>query len=143
RYPAVCRPPSRRSRARRTLDVREYDGRVGRATPLESRNLKSEYSGSMTAKTARSDPFAAVRRAGRALPNVEASTKYDGSPVLKLGGAFMAGLATHPSAEPDSLIVRVALEDRECFVADAPDTYYLTPYYRNHPVVLLRLSRID
>ena len=37
-----------------------------------------------------------VRAVGLTLPNVEATTKYDGSPVLKLGGCFMAGLATHP-----------------------------------------------
>ena len=26
---------------------------------------------------------------------------------------------------------------------EAPETYYATDYYRNHPVVLTRLSRID
>lgn len=80
---------------------------------------------------------------GLALPDVEASTKYDGSPVLKVGGAFMAGLATHPSAEPQTLVVRIGLEERDCLLEDAPETYYLTDYYRSHPVVLVRLSRID
>jgi hypothetical protein len=27
---------------------------------------------------------------------VEATTRYDGSPVLKIDGAFMAGLPNHP-----------------------------------------------
>jgi hypothetical protein len=80
---------------------------------------------------------------GLALPDVEATTKYDGSPVLKVSGAFMAGLATHRSAEPETLVVRVGVEEREHFLEDAPDTYYLTDYYRNHPVVLVRLSRLD
>jgi hypothetical protein len=62
--------------------------------------------------------------------------------VLKLGGAFMAGLATHPSAEPGTLVVRIAFEDRESLLEDAPDTYYLTDYYRGYPVVLARLSRV-
>jgi hypothetical protein len=84
-----------------------------------------------------------VREVGLALPGVEAATKYDGSPVLKLGGSFMAGLATHPSAEPATLIVRVGSDDRESLIEDAPDTYYVTDYYRPHPVVLVRLSRID
>jgi hypothetical protein len=49
--------------------------------------------------------FEKVRRIGLSLPDVEATTKYDGSPVLKLGGCFMAGLANHRSAEPDTLVV--------------------------------------
>ena len=89
------------------------------------------------------DVFAAVRDAGRQLAGVEATTKYDGSPVLKVGGAFMAGLAMHPSAEPGTLVVRVDLDARQYLLEDAPDTYYLTDYYRSHPVVLARLSRLD
>src|SRR5688572_2836604 len=87
--------------------------------------------------------FKPVRAVGLALPDVEAGTKYDGSPVLKLGDAFMAGLATHRSAAPETLVVRVALEEREWLLEDAPDTYYLTDHYRRYPVVLVRLSRID
>lgn len=89
------------------------------------------------------DTFETVRTVGLALPDVEAATKYDGSPVLKVGGSFMAGLAAHRSAEPDTLVVRVGFEEREWLMADAPETYYLTDYYRSHPVVLVRLSRID
>ena len=91
----------------------------------------------------REGAFATVRALGLALPNVEAATKYDGSPVLKVQGCFMAGLAMHPSAEPNTLVVRVAVEDREWLLEDAPETYYLTDYYEKHPVVLVRLSRID
>jgi len=87
--------------------------------------------------------FEMVKTIGLALPGVEATTKYDGSPVLKLGGCFMAGLATHRSAEPDTLVVRVGLDDRELFLEDAPETYYLTDYYRAHPIVLVRLSCVD
>jgi hypothetical protein len=86
--------------------------------------------------------FAMVQAIGLGLPDVEATIKYDGSPVLKLGGCFMAGLATHPSAEPDSLVVRLAIEDREALLEDAPDTYYVTDYYRPYPIVLARLSQI-
>jgi hypothetical protein len=89
------------------------------------------------------DPFETVRTLGLALPGVEAATKYDGSPVLKLGGSFMAGMATHRSAEPGTLIVRADVEQREALLEDAPDTYYVTDHYRPHPVVLVRLSRID
>jgi hypothetical protein len=89
------------------------------------------------------DAFEAVRAAGLALQDVEAVTKYDGSPVLKMRGCFMAGIATHRSAEPDTLVVRADLEQREGLLEDAPEIYYVTDYYRNHPVVLVRLTRID
>jgi hypothetical protein len=89
------------------------------------------------------DPFDRVKKAGLTLPDVEAATKYDGSPVLRVGGAFMAGIATHPSAEVESLVVRIDLEERVWLLEDAPDTYYVTDYYRPYPVVLVRLSRVD
>jgi hypothetical protein len=89
------------------------------------------------------DAFERVRRIGLALPNVESTIKYDGSPVLKVRGVFLAGLSTHRSAEPGSLIVRMDVEERERVIEDAPDTYYVTDYHRPYPVVLVRLSRID
>jgi hypothetical protein len=94
-------------------------------------------------KRTEADTFEIVRVVGLTLPNVEAATKYDGSPVLKVGGRFMAGLATHPSAEPDTLVVRHGLEEREWLLEEAPETYYLTDYYRRYPLVLVRLSRIE
>lgn len=54
----------------------------------------------------------------------------------------MAGLAMHPSAEPDTLVVRTGLAEREGFLEDAPETYYVTDYYRRYPLVLVRLSRV-
>ena len=90
-----------------------------------------------------SDLFEPVRAVGLSLPDVEAAIRYDGAPVLKVGGAFMAGLTTHPSAEPETLVVRISLEDRAALLEDAPDTYYVTDYHRGHPVVLVRLARID
>jgi hypothetical protein len=87
--------------------------------------------------------FERVRKIGLELPGVESATKYDGSPVLKVGGCFMAGLAMHPSAEPDTLVVRIDPDDRETFLEEAPETYYLTDYYRTHPVILVRLTRAD
>ena len=87
--------------------------------------------------------FDIVRTVGLALPDVEATTRYDGSPVLRVDGIFMAGLARHASAEPDTLVVRSELEEREGLLGDAPETYYLTDYYRKYPVVLVRLSHVE
>lgn len=89
------------------------------------------------------DAFEVVRSVGLALPGVEAAIKYDGSPVLKLRGVFLAGLAMHRSAEPDTLVVRSDFEQRAWLLADAAATYYVTPYYRPYPVVLVRLSQVD
>ena len=87
--------------------------------------------------------FDVVKELGCSLPNVEATTRYDGSPVLKAHGMFMAGLAMHASAEPDTLVVRAEFEEREGLLEDAPDTYYVTDYYRRYPVVLVRLSLLN
>jgi hypothetical protein len=84
-----------------------------------------------------------VKAVGLSFPGVEAGIKYDGSPILKAGGCFMAGLASHPSAEPGSLVVRMDLEERDWLLADAPDTYYVTEYYRPYPIVLVRLARVN
>lgn len=89
------------------------------------------------------DPFELVRTVGLTLPGVEATTKYDGSPMLKVAGTFMAGLATHRSAEPGTLVVRCGVEEREWLLADAPEIYYLTDYYRSYPLILARLSKIE
>lgn len=87
--------------------------------------------------------FEVVKAVGLTLPDVESTIRYDRAPVLKVGGVFMAGLATHPSAEPETLVVRADLDDRAWLLEDAPETYYLTDYYRKYPLVLVRLARID
>ena len=87
--------------------------------------------------------FDIVRELGCRLPNVEAATKYDGSPMLKVHGVFMAGLAMHASAEPGTLIVRTEFKNRDGLLEDAPETYYVTGHYRRHPVVLVRLRLLD
>lgn len=87
--------------------------------------------------------FERVKAAGLGMAGVTAATKYDGSPVLKVGGVFLAGLAMHASVEPDTLVVRMELDDRDALIDDAPDVYYVTEYFRPHPVVLVRLQRLS
>jgi hypothetical protein len=91
----------------------------------------------------RTDPFDRVREAARSLRGVEETTKYDGSPVLKLGGCFMAGLAMDAKAEPNTLVVRVDLDQRAWLLEEARDTYYINDYHARYPVVLVRLSHVD
>ena len=94
-----------------------------------------------TSKPTAHPAFEVAKAVGLTLPDVEAVTRA-GSPRLTRGGSFMAGLASHPSAEPGSLVARYHEQDREWLVADAPETYCLTDYYRRWPLILVRLSQI-
>jgi hypothetical protein len=89
----------------------------------------------------RGHTFAAVEAIGRALPDVEVTTAY-GQPALKVHGKMFACIASHPSAEPRSLVVMMAFADRDALVEDDPATYCLKEHYLNHPCVLVRLTRI-
>ena len=86
--------------------------------------------------------FDAVVRLASTLSDVELTTNWAAKPVLKTRGTFMAGLASHASAEPDTLVVRCEIEDRERFIEDAPETYYITDYYAPYPLVLIRLAHV-
>ena len=87
-------------------------------------------------------PFDRVKTIGLKLPGVEVST-YFGMPALKLDGQMLACMASHKSAEPDSLVVRVDFFERDLRVANEPDIYYLKPHYVNYACVLTRLGRVD
>jgi hypothetical protein len=86
--------------------------------------------------------FDTVRKLGLALAGVEENTAY-GARALKVHGKLMACVPTHRSAEPDSLMVRIDLEQRAELIAAAPEIYYVTDHYMDYPSVLVRLSRID
>jgi hypothetical protein len=52
-------------------------------------------------------------------------------------------IASHSSAEPNTLVVMMDFADRDALVEDDPDTYYLKDHYLNYPCVLVRLSRVS
>ena len=66
-----------------------------------------------------------------------------GAPALKVRGKLLACMASHKSAEPGSLVVRIGFEDREALIADDPRTYYVKPHYQDYGAVLVRLALID
>jgi len=86
--------------------------------------------------------FEAVRALGREFPDLVESTMY-GSPALKLGKRLVACLAIHRSAEPGSLVVRTDFEQRSALIGDDPGTFYITDHYVKHPIVLVRLARLQ
>ena len=87
------------------------------------------------------DSFKRVASIGRTLPDVEVTTSW-GVPALKVRGRMFVCIATHSSAEPDTLVVMMDFADRDALVEEDPDTYYLKPHYVNYPCVLVRLARV-
>ena len=65
-----------------------------------------------------------------------------GAPALKVRGQMFACMASHSSAEPNTLVVRVPFADREELIAAEPDIYYVKPHYEAYESVLVRLDRI-
>ena len=55
---------------------------------------------------------------------------------------MFACLASHKSAEPDTLVVQMDIAARDALIADDPATYYLKEHYVGYPCVLVRLSRV-
>ena len=86
--------------------------------------------------------FRDVRKIALDLPEAEESTSW-GSPSLKVAGRMFACMATHRSADKNSLIVVLSdYEQRDAIIADDPDTYYVRDHYLGSPCVLVRLSRV-
>lgn len=85
--------------------------------------------------------FDTVRAIGLTLPGVEEGTTY-GSPALKVGSKMFPCMAVHRSAEPNTLVVRLDLEQRDELLAADSETYYVTDHYVDYPSVLVRLTRV-
>src|SRR5438874_9352171 len=123
-----CSTPRRRrspSGARRSLSFRS--SRSANRRPIN--------------RMPRGSSFKAVESIGRTLPDVEVTTTY-GQPALKVRGKMFVCIASHKSAEPNTMVVMMDFADRDALVEDDPGTYYLKEHYLNYPCVLVRLSRV-
>jgi hypothetical protein len=89
----------------------------------------------------RGTTFKAVEAVGRTLPDVEVTTTW-GQPTLKVRGKMFVCIASHKSAEPNTLVVMMDFADRDALIEDDPNTYYLKEHYVNYPCVLVRLSHV-
>jgi hypothetical protein len=85
--------------------------------------------------------FTLVEKIGRTLPDVEVTTTW-GQPTLKVRGRMFVCIASHKSAEPNTLVVMMDFADRDALIADDPETYYLKEHYVGYPCVLVRLERV-
>jgi hypothetical protein len=91
--------------------------------------------------TKRKIDFSIVRDIALTFPGVEESTSY-GAPALKVNGQRIAAIPVNRSAEPGSLGLSIAIEDRDELIAAAPDVY-VTNHYVGYPCVLVRMSQIN
>jgi hypothetical protein len=89
----------------------------------------------------RRNSFVAVESIGRTLPDVEVTTTW-GQPALKVRGKMFVCVASHKSAEPNTLVVMMDFADRDALIEEDPHTYYLKEHYVGYPCVLVRLSRV-
>ena len=89
----------------------------------------------------RGQTFKAVEAIGRTLPDVEVTTTW-GQPTLKVRGKMFACIASHKSAEPNSLVVMMDFADRDALLEDDPGVYYVKDHYVPYPCIVVRLSRI-
>jgi hypothetical protein len=85
--------------------------------------------------------FDDVSELAAGLPGVERSTGR-GAPCLKVNGKLLTCPALHDSAEPYSLVVKIAREQRAKLMNADPDVYYVTDHYVDYPTVLVRMARI-
>jgi len=81
--------------------------------------------------------FKIVESIGRTLPGVEVTTTW-GQPALKVRGKMCGCIASHKSAEPNTLVVMMDFADRDALVEDDPD---MKEHYVNYPCVLVRLRK--
>ena len=89
----------------------------------------------------RGHSFKTVESIGRKLPDVEGTMTW-GKPALKVGGKMFVCIASHKSAEPNTLVVRMDIVDRDALIEDDPETYYLKDHYVGYPCILVRLARV-
>ena len=61
---------------------------------------------------------------------------------MKVRGKMFACIASHKSAEPNSLVVMMDFADRDALLEDDPGVYYVKDHYVPYPCVVVRLSRI-
>ena len=75
---------------------------------------------------------------GLGLPGVEETTSW-GQPTLKAHGKLWVWWSPHE----DAPVFKVSFEEREVLLEAEPDTFFVTPHYRGHQLVLVRPERLD
>ena len=82
--------------------------------------------------------FVQLSAAAVKLPDVEISKSY-GTPALKVHGKTLARL----KEDGETLVLRTDFVSRQILTRADPDTFFFTDHYRDYPLVLVRLARLD
>jgi hypothetical protein len=72
------------------------------------------------------------------LPGVEETTTW-GEPALKAHGKLWVWW----SPSEDAPVFKVPIEERELLIEVEPETFFFTPHYRSHPLVLVQPEKLD
>jgi hypothetical protein len=72
-------------------------------------------------------------------PGVERDTSY-GTPAIKVKGKFMARLRSEAEGW---LAIRCEFLVRDALLQAAPDVFHVTDHYRNYPMILVDLAKIE
>jgi hypothetical protein len=104
--------------------------------------MRSATKGYDEPRSAPRGDFSQIEAIGRTLPDVEVTTTW-GQPTLKVRGRMFVCIASHKSAEPNTLVVMMGIAERDMLVEEEPDVYYLKEHYVNYPCVLVRLSKVN
>ena len=75
---------------------------------------------------------------GLGLPGVEETTSW-GQPTLKAHGKLWVWWSPHE----DAPVFKVPFEEREILLEAEPETFFVTPHYKGHALVLVRPDRLD
>ena len=80
---------------------------------------------------------AKLRKLAMALPEVEEGTSY-GTLAFRVKGKFFARLRD----DDESLVIRSDFVEREVLMEADPEVFFITDHYRDHPMLLVRLSAV-
>ena len=83
-------------------------------------------------------PSEDVRALALSLPHVEEAQSY-GKPAYKAFGKFL----TRVRGEDNSLVLHCTFDEREMLMEAEPQTFHITPHYKDYPSVLARLDSVD
>ncbi len=81
--------------------------------------------------------FEQVRKLALTYPEVVEATSY-GTAAFKVRGKLLARV--HQTM--DCLVLRADLLDREILMQSAPDVFFITDHYRDHPWILVRFATV-
>lgn len=81
--------------------------------------------------------FDTVRKICETIDGAEESTSY-GTPAFKI----RKKLFVRQQENPDWLVVRIPLEERDLLIESDPKTYFITNHYLKYPWVLVSMSRV-